>query len=86
LIDPEEICRIWEEYIRELFDDVRSEHSSDIFSPPIMESEVDALSTHKNGRTQGADHIHTEVLKLLNTGKLYQLFNTIYGSGNIPVY
>jgi len=55
LTDPQEICRIWEEYIRNLFDDTHSVTSSNISSnasgPPIIDLEH-ALSTFKIGKHQ----------------------------------
>jgi len=71
LTDLKEICKIWEEYIRELFDDVRSEIPSGIFSnafgSPIIESEVVyAHSEFKNEKALEKDNIYAEMLRLVN--------------------
>jgi len=84
----EEICRIWEQYIQELFNDICSEPPSNISSNvlPIMESEmVYAFSALKIGKAPGEDNIHAKVFKLVNIRRLCQLFNAICDSGNIPV-
>lgn len=90
IIDPQDICNILEEYIQELFENIRAVAPKDIpnnaSGPPILESEVTyAFSTLRNRKSPGKDNIHAEVLKLINTKKLCQCFNVFYNTGNISV-
>jgi hypothetical protein len=66
LTNLEEIYRIWKEYIRDLFDDARSETSSsisNILDSPIMKSEmVYTLSkTERHNRRGQYTHGHTQI-------------------------
>jgi len=58
--------------------------SSNTSGLSIMESEIiSAFSALKKRKAPGEKNIHGELLKLMNTKKLCQLFNAIYDSGSI---
>lgn len=90
LIDIECQLARWNEYIKELFDDNRSElENIDTTSgPSITKEEVQyALKNAKNGKAVGPDEIHVETLKLLGIAGIElitKMFNLIYESGIIP--
>uniref|UniRef100_A0A8D8PQH9 Craniofacial development protein 2 n=1 Tax=Cacopsylla melanoneura TaxID=428564 RepID=A0A8D8PQH9_9HEMI len=90
IIDEAEIKKTWEDYIKELFNDVRSDPSiiDGNDGPEILEEEVKrALTNSKERKALGPDGIPTEILKLFegdNLKWLTTVFNQIYDSGSIP--
>ena len=90
LFEKEQVLGRWNEYIGELFDDVRPEITEiqNQDGPPIINSEVEfALKNTSEGKAPGEDGIVTEMWKALGefaVEKLTSLFNKIYSSGYIP--
>lgn len=92
LFDQEEIQKRWVEYIGELYDDNRGQQHQEYArlgeGPELLQEEVkQAIRQMKNGKAAGIDEITTEMLKALDNygiGKLTELCNVIYKSGNIP--
>lgn len=89
----EEITEEWENYIRNLFHDTRTQigqinQLQTEASPDILMSEVrHAIATTKIGKAPGPDDVYIEVIKLIeeqNLGILTRLFNNIYKNGDIP--
>lgn len=91
ITDQEEIKEEWSRYIREMFDDERTEpelERDNDLTLNILPSEVNAaIKTAKSGKAAGPDNVYTEMLKLLdqeNLQRLTDLFNKIYSSGTYP--
>uniref|UniRef100_A0A8D9DVR2 Craniofacial development protein 2 n=1 Tax=Cacopsylla melanoneura TaxID=428564 RepID=A0A8D9DVR2_9HEMI len=92
VIDVAKQKQIWEEYVRELFEDQREENEynseDDETGPPILKEEVRcAIEAAKNGKAAGPDEISADVLKLIDEQHLdliTALFNSIYVTGRLP--
>uniref|UniRef100_A0A8D8SMX4 Craniofacial development protein 2 n=1 Tax=Cacopsylla melanoneura TaxID=428564 RepID=A0A8D8SMX4_9HEMI len=90
VLDKENIKKTWEQYIKELFHDVRTDPPTidKHDGPQILKSEIEvALKNAKDRKALGPDEIPVEILKLLegeNMEWLARLFNKIYDSGIIP--
>ncbi|KAK9869981.1 hypothetical protein WA026_006078 [Henosepilachna vigintioctopunctata] len=86
----EQLRLTWENYIKDLYQNVRPAtrnltQQEDINGPPILVSEVEyAVANLKDGKAPGEDMIHAEVLELMDPKILRGLFNKIYDSGIIP--
>jgi len=84
LKDYQNICREWEEYIRDLFDDICLMTLTGICSnasdPSILESEmVYSFSILKNRKVPGENNIqlvtYAEIRKLVSTKKFCQCYS-----------
>lgn len=90
IVKKSEIKQTWEEYIKQLFDDVRTvpPNIDNTNGPPILEGEVQAaLKNAKEQKALGPDGIPAEILKLIegkNLRRLTKVFNVIYDTGVIP--
>lgn len=80
----------WEEYIKQLFDNVRMKppNIDKADGPPILEGEVQAaLKNAKDQKALSPDGVPAEILKLIegkNLGWLTKVFNVIYDTGVLP--
>ena len=90
-IDIEEKLQTWKKYVENLYNDTRQE--IDILcleeeKSVILKTEVEyAINLTKNRKATGPDEIPGEIIKLLddgNIGRLTELFNKIYDTGEIP--
>ncbi|GFO04846.1 craniofacial development protein 2 [Plakobranchus ocellatus] len=91
IIDKEKILERWAEYIRELFKDDRKDHNimkNNFAGPPIMKEEVEtAIKKMKHVKATGPDNISVELIEALEDfgiGKVTDLLNEIYDTGQIP--
>lgn len=90
IVEKSEIKQTWEEYIKQLFHDVRTmpPNIDNTDGPPILEAEVQAaLKNAKEQKALGPDGIPAEILKLIegkNLKWLTKVFNKIYDTGVIP--
>lgn len=91
ITDEEEELKVWNSYIKELFNDERRDiemTDRTLEGPEIIKSElINALKATKDGKAAGPDQLNVELLKLLdekNQDVLLNLFNQIYKSGKIP--
>ena len=88
-----EKLKLWEQYVQELFDDVREENHgiTDANEGPdiLREEVVRAIRTSKSGKAAGPDNVRSELFKALedenDLNTLVSLFNKIYRTGVIPV-
>ncbi|CAG9827499.1 unnamed protein product [Diabrotica balteata] len=68
-LDPDQIVRIWETYVEQLFNNDRPSLytlSNDDTGPSILKSEVEnAINDLKNKKRPGNDNVYGEVLKML---------------------
>lgn len=90
VLESKEKTNVWEEYIKELFDDDRPPVGSNISltGPSITKDEIErAIRSSKNNKAVGPDKIPSEILKLLDgrgITALHTVFNTIYETGHYP--
>lgn len=90
LFDAEEIKCRWEEYVTELYSDIRHDPPNTLNEdgPDIMLSEVKkAIKMLKANKAPGNDQITSEMIKALDDDgvlKIHKLLNQIYRTGSIP--
>ncbi|XP_045482912.1 uncharacterized protein LOC123686691 [Harmonia axyridis] len=88
VLESKEKTNVWEEYIKELFEDDRPPVGSNISltGPSITKDEIEkAIRSSKNNRAVGPDKIPSGILKLLDgrgITALHTVFNTIYETGH----
>jgi hypothetical protein len=98
IIGIEDKLKRWQEYVKELFRDNRTDPRVEIETavldegPEITRSEViAAIKSQKNNKAPGPDQIHAEMLKLLvekdaeGLKTLTKLLNSVYRVGKIPL-
>lgn len=91
LIENPEICKRWERYIKELFDDVREEAPNidwEMEGPEITKDEIkSAIKKMNKGKSIGPDDIAIEMVEAMGDEGLeiyHKIFNYIYDSGKLP--
>ena len=93
LMEEGEILTRWQEYISELYDDPERSTKPFTFTEPlsgpdILKTEIKlAIKQSKVNKATGPDDISTEMLQALEDiglNTIYELFNKIYDTGDIP--
>ena len=91
LTDIDEVIKRWEEYVKELFNDIRGEKPeirTEMSGPPILRAEVElAAKCMKKGKAVGDDGLMIEMVETAGDfaiEKITDLANKIYNTGYIP--
>lgn len=91
VISKDQKKKVWEQYLKDLFHDIRARQEPTIqidSGPEILPDEVSsAIQQMKNGKAPGLDEVPAELLKLLEEDQIKtvtKIFNSIYSTGEIP--